>query len=129
MSKKDDIRKACATAIEPVFKKTFPYRPAAVRPTWLPAAFCYVEAGVPEPVGTQRYDYDATMTIEIMVSGAGNLDEKVDQLEAEMNEILDADDTLGGVLTSMVRSGFAYDHNPETASMTLALSYLITYED
>jgi hypothetical protein len=128
MSLKNDIRTATADIIAPVFKKTFPYRPAAVKPSWLPAAFVYIEAGDPETVGN-RYDYTATMTIEIMIAGSGNLDEKIDALEDEMNEILDQNFTLNGTATGLVRGGFAYDPNPDTASLTLALNYLITYED
>lgn len=128
MSKKNEIRAATAAIIAPVFKKTFPYRPAAVKPSWLPAAFVYIEAGDPETVGT-RYDYTASMTIEIMVAGAGNLDEVIDELEDEINDLLDVKFTLNNTATGIVRGGFSYDHNPETASMTLALNYLITYED
>lgn len=129
MNKKNEIRTAVAAAILPLFKKTFPYRPAIVDPEDdLPAAFVYIEAGDPEEVGN-HYDYAATMTIEIMISGFENLDNEIDQIEVDMNALLDADETIGGVLKTMVRGGFAYDHNPETASMTLALNYLIYYED
>lgn len=129
MTDRTEIRQAVADTIANLFQRCEPFRPHWVEPSDLPAAFVYLDSGTPKITHSQGYDYDSILFIELMAHGYTDLEAELDAFEQQVNQRLEADMTIGGVLEGLVRSDFQYERDPDTAVTSLTLSYQISYEE
>ncbi len=129
MATRPQIRAAVAAILQPLVTKSFPYRPSYMEEEDLPAGSVYLEAGDTEIDHDDNYVSDSMMTVEFFVAGPGDLDSQLDALDASFMALIKNNDELGGLVAGMVRSGYAYDRDPECMSSSLALTFKISYEE
>lgn len=128
-AKRTEIRRAVADLIRPLFTKAFPYRASAIDPDHFPCAFVYIETGRKDPDHDGHQEVESVLTIEFFVRGMGDLESDLDQLEVQINNLVEANPTIGGVIDGIAPVDFAYDRIPEAASTSLALTYKISYDE
>lgn len=129
MATRPQIRAAVAAILEPLVTTSFPYRPSYMQPDDLPASSVYLEAGDTEVDHDDDYTSESMLMVEFFVSGMGDLDSQLDALDASFMALIKNNDELGGLVDGMVRSGYAYDRDPESMSSSLALTFKISYEE
>jgi hypothetical protein len=129
MASRPEIRAAVAAILTPLVTTSFPYRPNYMHPEDLPASSVYLEAGDTEVDHDDSYASDSMLMIECCVAGRGDLDSQLDALDASFMALIKNNDELGGLIDGMVRSGFAYDRDPESLISSLALTFKISYEE
>lgn len=129
MATRPQIRAAVAAILEPLVTTSFPYRPSYMQPDDLPASSVYLEAGDTEVDHDDNYASDSMLMVEFFVSGMGDLDSQLDALDASFMALIKNNDELGGLIDGMVRSGYAYDRDPESMMSSLALTFKISHEE
>lgn len=127
--KRTAIRKAVADKIRSLFVKAFPYRASAINPDHFPCAFVYIETGKAEQGNDGVEENQSVLEIEIFMQGVGDLEAELDLKEVDVNDLLENDPTVGGVLDGIIPVGFAYDRVPEAATTSLTLTYQILYDE
>jgi len=131
MGKKADIRKAVADELRSldIFNAVFPFRASNVPADKCPLALIYIEGGSEEFDSDGVYDTTGSVSIEIIVTGTGDLEAELDALADQVNQKLDIDNTLNGLVSGFYRVGFVYDHEPEALSASFTQTYNIQFED
>ena len=131
MAKRSDIRKALKSELDSlgIFDLVYPYLPPYVDPENTPAAAIYMDAGLTEQDFDNDHTTSATINIQMIVRGAGDLEEQLDSMSDLINEHLDNHNTLNGVVSGIYRSGFVYDREPESLSCSLTNTYQINFDE
>ena len=131
MSVRTNIRNAVADQLTEldVFKAVFPYRPSDVPTSKCPFALIYIEGADEDFDSDGVYDNVATLTIEIIAQGFGDLEAELDAISVLVNEKLNIDNTLNDLISGFYRSNYVYDHAPEVMSCSFTQSYIIKFED
>jgi hypothetical protein len=131
MSVRTDIRNAVAVELRDLnlFKKVFPYRASEVAADKCPFALIYIEGADEDFDSDGVYDNVATLTIEVIAQGYGDLEAELDAISEAVNTKLNIDNTLNDLIGGFYRSNYVYDHAPEVMSCSFTQSYIIKFED
>lgn len=129
MTTRIQIRDAIKTRIEPHFAKAFAYGQPQLYEEDLPAACVYFESGE----SARDYDGDPDTTgavvIHILTAMQDNIDAALDRLASLVNESLQSDPELGGLVDNLAQVGFVYDRDPDSFFGSLLLMFRVQFED
>ncbi len=129
MATRKQIRQGIKTLIESNFTKTIPYRLTSVDQRDFPLAMIYLEAGDSEVDHDTGYESEGLLNIELWAVNADDIDSALDALSNSVNQLIDNNDTLSGLVNDITRTGYSYERDPESFSGSLTLTFLVHYDD
>lgn len=129
MATRKQIREAAVAAISAIFARCEPYNLASVDERDFPLAMAYIEAGETTGDYDAGYESESLLIIECWDKDSQNIDSKLDLLANQVNAELEKDDSLGGLLDGFTRNGFSIERDPESFTGSIALTFIIHYED
>ena len=129
MARRKQIRDAVVALLEPHFERAVPFNLSSVDERDFPLVLAYIEAG--ETTGDQMsgYESESLLIVECWNKNSQDIDSDLDALANKVNEALESDDTLGGLLEGLTRNSFSIERDPESFTGSIALTYIIHYED
>jgi hypothetical protein len=70
---------------------------------------------------------DAILQVEILASDANNVDDRLDEISAQIEPLLNANKKLDGLVEQMTLKGFGYTRDDKTSLASLTLTYRVTF--
>lgn len=129
MATRKQIREAVVARIESIFNVAKPYNMASVDERDFPLALAYIEAGETSGDHDSGYESESLLIIEMWDKNSQDIDSTLDALANQVNAALENDETLGGLLDGLTRNGFSIERDPESFTGSIALTFIIHYED
>lgn len=130
MSKRKEIRDALAAlAVDGGHVATAASYRREFEPHELPALAVYFDDGETEFTHNDSGYTEANVYLELFAETDGNIDDFLDAILTLIENDIHEDETLGGLIEGILRTGFSYDRDHEHASGSLAYSYTATYLD
>ncbi|GGA80777.1 hypothetical protein GCM10011369_23420 [Neiella marina] len=129
MATRQQIRASIRTLIAGFFTSAFDYRPGQLFDDELPCASTYFESGESQRDFDDDAETTAQLAIEILARTSGTPDTELDALARQVEQAIRADNTLGGLVDQVVRTGFQYDRDPESLDASLTLYFKVQYTD
>ena len=128
MATRKQIREAIKTVIAPAFNRVYSGWRNSTDPRDFPCAMVFFDNGQPDRT-FDGYDTEASLSIEIWTSSADSIDDALDLLGTEAKNLIEQDETLGGLIDGISLSDFGYDRDPESLAGALSLTFTVTYHD
>ena len=129
MRQTKQIRKAVkdlvATAVG--IDQVFTSRLMNIDPKQVPLAMVYFDEGSTALKGMEGRETDAGLFVEIVGKSAIDLDDFLDDLAEEVENILDDNKTLGGLVKVLSQTGFSYNRDDQSPFGTIALNYRVNF--
>lgn len=129
MATRKQIREAVKQTISSNFTRCEAYNLASVDERDFPLALAYIEAGETTGDHDSGYESESLLIIECWDKDSQDIDAKLDLLSNQVNADLEQDETLGGLLDGLTRNGFSIERDPESFTGSIALTYIIHYQD